>query len=79
MRGISHEGKTPVDEFVGDVLGDGGADDGTALDAIEDGLAPGRGPQVLGFVREFAEGGLRYVGGGERSAHDVADNTARFA
>jgi len=65
MRGVSHEGKAPVDELIGNVLGDRSAYDGMPFNAVEDGIAPERWPEVIGFYCELAESRFWYIGRGE--------------
>lgn len=48
MRGVSDQRQPPVDEPVGNVLGDRRTDDGPPVDAVADDIAPERGPQLHG-------------------------------
>ena len=62
VRGVSREGKAPVDELVGNVFGDRSADKGTPLDAVADRIAPGGGPEIIGVGRQLLESRVWYVG-----------------
>lgn len=71
MCGVTDEGEASADEPVGNVLGNGSAEQSAPFETVHADVAPRMLPQVAFLGVEFAECGVRYVGGGEDVVDDV--------